>query len=316
MDTLFEFSWSNAVRPMIRVAVVLILAAAAAALSRLLISRLRDLLTREDPASEHAKRITTGTRVMQSLVVGVVSGLTLLEIMAELGVNLAPFLAAAGIGGLAVGFGAQTLVKDLISGFFLLLENQVRVGDVVLIGGTGGLVESMGFRTLTLRDLYGNVHVIPNGSVERVTNMTRDYSRYVFDIGVSYREDPDEVMAVIGEVGDEILRDPEFAPDILEPLEMLGVDRFAESAMIIRCRITTKPIKQWRVGREFNRRLKKAFDARGIEIPFPHRTIYAGTPKGTPAPPLRVVLDQANEPVAPTAPLTASGEPLQAPVSP
>jgi hypothetical protein len=129
---------------------------------------------------------------------------------------------------LAVGFGAQTLVKDLISGLFLLLENQVRVGDVVSVGDKGGLVESMGLRVLTLRDASGNVHIIPNG--DRVTNMTRDYSRYVFDIGIAYREDPDEAMRVIQDVGDALEKDVEFAADILEPLEMLGVERFTDSA--------------------------------------------------------------------------------------
>ena len=176
---------------------------------------------------------------------------------------------------LAVGLGAQTLVKDLISGLFLLLENQVRVGDVVSVGDKGGLVESMGLRVLTLRDASGNVHIIPNGSVDRVTNMTRDYSRYVFDIGIAYREDPDEAMRVIQDVGDALEKDVEFAADILEPLEMLGIERFTDSAVIIRCRIKTRPIKQWRIAREFNRRLKKAFDARD--------TIYFGLPKEGPA---------------------------------
>jgi small conductance mechanosensitive channel len=192
---------------------------------------------------------------------------------------------------LAVGFGAQTLVKDLISGLFLLLENQVRMGDVVSVGDKGGLVESMGLRVLTLRDASGNVHIIPNG--DRVTNMTRDYSRYVFDIGIVYREDPDEAMRVIQDVGDALAKDVEFAADILEPLEMLGIERFTDSAVIIRCRIKTRPIKQWRIAREFNRRLKKAFDARGIEIPFPHHTIYFGLPKEGTAPPLRIAVDGA-----------------------
>jgi moderate conductance mechanosensitive channel len=259
--------------------------------NRFLLGRMRRyLLSGETEGTEQAKRIETGVRVIQSIVVAVISIVVVMQILSEIGVNLAPLLAAAGIGGLAIGFGAQSLIKDLIAGFFLLIENQVRIGDVVNIGGNAGLVESMGFRTLTLRDLSGSVHIIPNGSVERVINLTRDYSRYVFDVGVSYREDPDEVMAVLKELGDEIQKDPEYAPDIIEPLEILGLDRFADSAVIIRCRITTKPIKQWRVGREFNRRLKKAFDARGIEIPFPHRTLYIGDPKVDRPMPLHVVV--------------------------
>jgi hypothetical protein len=152
---------------------------------------------------------------------------------------------------------------------FLLPENQVRVGDVAVIGGTGGYVEAISLRTITLRDMSGSVHIIPNGNVDRVTNMTRDFSYYVSDIGVAYREDTDEVRAVMQGVADELQKDSGFGPDILEPFEMIGVDKFNDSAVIIKCRIKTRPIKQWRVGREFNRRLKKAFDAHGIEIPFP-----------------------------------------------
>jgi small conductance mechanosensitive channel len=159
----------------------------------------------------------------------------------------------------------------------------VRVGDVVVIGGTGGLVEAITLRTLVLRDLAGNVHVIPHGGVDKVTNMTKDYSRCVFDVGIAYREDPDEVMQILKEIADELQRDPAYGPDILEPLEMLGVDKLDDSAVIIKCRIMTKPIQQWRIAREMNRRIKKTFDARGIEIPFPHRTLYWGVAKdGTP----------------------------------
>jgi moderate conductance mechanosensitive channel len=180
---------------------------------------------------------------------------------------------------LAIGFGAQSLVKDMISGFFILLEDSVRVGDVVEIAGVGGVVEEVKLRTISLRDLSGNVHVVPNGVVDKVKNMTKIYSYYLFDVPVAYREDVDEVMALLEAVGEELRRDAHFSQDILEPLEMLGVDQFAESAVIIKCRIKTKPIQQWRVGREMNRRIKKSFDAKGVEIPFPHRTIYWGEPK-------------------------------------
>lgn len=179
-------------------------------------------------------------------------------------------------------------MKDVISGFFILLEDSVRVGDVVEVAGVGGLVEEVKLRTITLRDLSGNVHVVPNGVIDRVKNMTKLYSYYLFDVGVAYREDVDEVMAVLKDIAEELRGDAKFAADILEPLEMLGVDQFADSAVIIKCRIKTNPCQQWRVGREMNRRIKKTFDAKGIEIPFPHRTIYWGEPKqGTP-PPLHV----------------------------
>lgn len=295
MDALLEMeiSFETLLQHFARAGFVLILAAVGLWANKFLVNRIRHvLLTKETEGTEQAKRIETGMRVIQSIVVALIMIVVLMQLMAQVGINLAPLLAAAGIGGLAIGFGAQTLIKDLIAGFFLLVENQVRIGDVVNVGGNGGFVESMGFRTLTLRDLSGSVHIIPNGSVDRVINMTRDYSRYVFDVGVSYREDPDEVMAVLKQLGEQIQDDPDYGPDIVEPLEMLGLDRFEDSAVIIRCRITTKPIKQWRVGREFNRRLKKEFDKRGIEIPFPHRTIYLGDPKVVRPTPLHVVVNQ------------------------
>lgn len=293
MEGVSRAVWLELATPALRILLAAVVVAVALRLTRFAIERLRARLVQRQPESEEAKRVGTVLRVVHSAAAAGIVVLGVLQALSELGVNLAPLLAAAGIGGLAVGFGAQTLVKDLISGLFLLVENQVRVGDVVTIGDRGGLVESMGFRILTLRDVNGNVHIIPNGSVDRVTNMTRDYSRYVFDIGIAYREDPDEAMRVIAEVGDGLAKDPEYAADILEPLEMLGVDRFADSAVVIRCRIKTRPIRQWRVAREFNRRLKKALDARGIEIPFPHHTVYFGTPKEGPAPPLRVAVDAA-----------------------
>ncbi|NIS59462.1 MAG: mechanosensitive ion channel [Proteobacteria bacterium] len=218
-----------------------------------------------------------------------IGGIVILD---QMGVNVKPILAGAGIVGLAVGFGAQTLVKDVINGLFILLQDLISVGDVAVFGDKGGLVEAVGIRTVTLRDLAGNVHVIPNSSIETVTNMTKGYSRYVFDVGVAYREDVDEVMDVLREIGEDMRNDPAYREDILEPLEILGVDQFADSAVIIKARITTKPIRQWAVGREFNRRMKKVFDERGIEIPFPHRTIYMGEPKEGSAPALQVHLEE------------------------
>jgi small conductance mechanosensitive channel len=210
-------------------------------------------------------------------------------VLKEFGIEIGPLLAAAGIVGLAVGFGAQSLVKDVISGFFILLEDQIRVGDVVQIAGKGGLVEKINLKTTILRDLAGNVHYVPNGHIDVVTNMTKDYSRYVFDIGVAYRENVDEVIGVIKEVDEDLRNDPDYKDDILEPIDILGLDQFADSAVIIKARTTTVPVKQWRVGREFNRRLKMKFDERNIEIPFPHITLYMGQGKQGQAPPLRIV---------------------------
>jgi small conductance mechanosensitive channel len=197
-------------------------------------------------------------------------------ILRELRIDIMPILTGAGILGLAVGFGAQTLVKDLIGGFFLTFENQVRVGDVATINGTGGLVEAINLRTIVLRDLQGTVHVFPNGSFEQLSNLTKEFSYYVVDVGVAYKEETDAVAAVLQEVGAELLADPAYAVSILAPLEILGVDDFADSQVTIKIRIKTLPLKQWEVGREMRRRIKKAFDARGIEIPFPHRSLYFG----------------------------------------
>jgi len=206
-------------------------------------------------------------------VLWLIVGLVLLK---EVGVEIAPFLASAGIIGLAVGFGGQNLVRDVISGFFIILENQIRVGDVAIINGTGGLVEEINFRTIILRDLGGVVHIFPNGAVTTLSNLTKEWSAYVFDIGVAYKENTDEVVSILAEVGRKLREDAVFGPMILEEPEIFGVDKLDNSAVVIKGRIKTVPIQQWAVGREFLRRVKQAFDAGGIEIPFPHRTLYFG----------------------------------------
>jgi small conductance mechanosensitive channel len=201
--------------------------------------------------------------------------LVTMVVLAEIGMNITPLLAGAGVIGLAVGFGAQKLVQDVITGWFILMEDTISVGDVVdLDGGHSGLVERINIRTIQLRDQEGSVHTVPFSSVTTVKNMTRDFSYYVFDVGVAYKEDTDQVVAVLREIDDEMRNDPTFAPLIIEPLDVLGVDSFGDSAVVIKVRSKTRPIQQWTVGREFNRRMKKAFDAKGIEIPFPHRTLF------------------------------------------
>ncbi len=289
-ERLFEWLSTSGLRVvLIALAMIVLLA-----LLKRVIGRLRSLYEGALPSPAQIKRAHTLTHIVRDVARIVILFVGTMMILSESGVDLKPLLAAAGLGGLAIGFGAQSLVKDLISGFFILLENSVRVGDVVEVGGVGGLVEAVELRTIRLRDLSGNVHVVPNGIVDKVKNMTKEYSFYLFDIGVAYRENVDEVMEVLQVIAEEIRRDPQFADDILEPLEMLGVDQFADSAVIIKCRIKTQPIKQWRVGREMNRRIKKTFDAKGIEIPFPHRTIYWGEPKqGKPAPLYVAGLQQA-----------------------
>lgn len=227
----------------------------------------------------HRTRVRTLLPLMRKVLMIILSVMVIMIVLSEFGVNIGPLLTGAGIIGIAVGFGAQKLVQDIITGVFILLEDAVAVGDVVKVAGIGGLVEDISMRSIRLRDLSGNVHTIPFSAVDTVTNMTKYFSFYLIDIRVSYREDTDMVGEVCREIVDEMRSEPEFGPDILEPIEVLGVDEFAESAVIIKARIKTRPIKQWTVGREFNRRMKKRFDELGIEIPFPHRTVYFGAGK-------------------------------------
>ena len=225
---------------------------------------------------EATKRINTLTHIIHSLIRIILWSIFIMIILQKLGVNIAPILASAGIIGLAVGFGAQELVRDFISGFFIILENQIRTGDVAIINGTGGLVEQINLRTTTLRDFAGVIHVFQNGKINNISNMTKDWSAIVFDIGVAYKENPQMVMDLMKQTGLELQNDPEFKDKIIEPIEIFGLDQFADSAIVIKARIKTKPIQQWNVGREYRKRLKYAFDQHNIEIPFPHVTVYWG----------------------------------------
>ncbi|MEK9684011.1 MAG: mechanosensitive ion channel domain-containing protein [Rhodospirillaceae bacterium] len=244
-------------------------------------------LTEGDLVSSRARTLLP---LLRTTLLVVLSTLVVLVTLSELGLNIGPLLAGAGVVGLAVGFGAQTLVKDIITGIFILTEDQIAVGDVVRIGSHSGLVEQLTLRTIRLRDTAGNVHIVPFSEVTTVENMTKDFSRYLFEIGVAYREDTDQVTEVLHEIGKELQSDEVYGTMIVEPLEVLGVDSFGDNAVNIRARITTKPIMQWRVGREFNRRMKKRFDELGIEIPFPHRTIYFGVDRLGNAPEGRIAL--------------------------
>jgi len=274
----------------LRIILIIILALIALRIARWLSLRLLTAFKERELESEAQKRADTlGSLIRYALKITVLV-VALVMILGELGVEIGPVLAAAGIVGLAVGFGAQQLVQDIISGFFILLEDQIRVGDVVQISGKGGLVEKVNLRMVVLRDLAGNVHYIRNGYIDVVTNMTKEYSMYVFDIGVAYREDVDEVISIIKEVDEDLRNDPKFKDDILAPMEVMGLDQFADSAVIIKARTKTKPIKQWGVAREFNRRLKKTFDEKNIEIPFPHMTLYMGQDKDGQAPPVHVAV--------------------------
>ncbi|HSV27977.1 MAG TPA: mechanosensitive ion channel domain-containing protein, partial [Candidatus Omnitrophota bacterium] len=202
-----------------------------------------------------------------------------LIVLSELGVNIAPLLAGAGVIGIAIGFGSQKLVQDVITGAFILFEDTIAVGDVVKLDTHAGAVEAMSIRAIRLRDANGNVHTVPFSAVGTVVNMSREFAFAVMDVGVAYDEDTDRVTEVLKEVGADMQADPEFGPQVVEPLEVLGVERFDASAVVIRARFKTQPLKQWAVMREFNRRMKKRFDALGIEIPFPQTTVWIGKDK-------------------------------------
>ena len=220
-------------------------------------------------ALERAKRARTLGSVIERAATVLVTGVALVMVLDLFGVNIGPVVAGAGIVGLAVGFGAQTLVRDVISGFFMILENQVRVGDVAAINGTEGLVEAINLRTIIVRDVEGTVHVFPNGAINTLANRSKDFSYYVVDLSVSYFDDPDQVAAALREVGAELQADPRLGPSILAPIEILGIDAFEDWSLKMKARIKTVPLKQWEVGRELRRRIVKAFEEHGFTIPFP-----------------------------------------------
>jgi len=224
-------------------------------------------------ALERRKRAQTIASVVRRGLSILIWATAVLIILRELDVDITPVLTGAGIVGLAVGFGAQTLVRDVISGFFLIIEDQVRVGDVAMVNGIGGLVEQINLRTIVLRDVEGVVHVIPNGEIKTLANRTKDYSYYVIDLGIDYDADTDLVSNLIRLVAGELLADPAYAPFILEPIEVFGVDDFKDSSITLKCRIKTIPLKQWEVGRELRRRIKMAFDREGIRIPSPRMEV-------------------------------------------
>jgi small conductance mechanosensitive channel len=233
-------------------------------------------------AIERAKRARTLGTVLTSVTTTLVILIAVLMILHEFGVNTAAAVTGAGIAGVALGFGAQSLVRDLIGGFFLILENQIRVGDVAAINGIGGLVEEINLRTTVLRDEEGTVHIIPNGAISTLANRSMNFSFYVISLPLSWGEDTDRVAEIVKGVGEELQKDDAYMPFILEPLEMIGVDAFEEHAVRLKLRIKTAPLKQWFVGRELRRRIMKALQARGVEMWSPQKTVALSTPAQTP----------------------------------
>ena len=225
-----------------------------------------------DHAAEPRRRaqLATLSPLLRGVAQTAIVIVALLMALSELGVKIGPLLAGAGVVGVALGFGAQTLVKDFLTGIFLIVEDIVSVGDIVRIGDSGGLVEQMTLRTIRLRDFDGTVHVFPYSEAQVLHNLTKSFSYYVFNLQVSYDSDIDSALAIMKRVGAQLQANPDFADKILEPIEVVGVDNLADSGVVLKARIKTLPIQQWSVGREYNRRIKLAFDEAGVEIPFPH----------------------------------------------
>jgi moderate conductance mechanosensitive channel len=274
--SLFSFAFARIIAILIG---TMVIAKLSSRFVRLLRSNIVQMMKRHRPgdsALQLEKRAATIGAIIRKTIAVVVWAVAIVMVLQELNFDIAPILAGAGVIGLAVGFGAQNLVRDVISGLFMLVENQISVNDIAIVNGTGGLVEEVNLRTTVLRGLDGTVHIFPNGAITSLSNMTHGFSYYVFDVGVAYKEDTDRVIEVLKDISEEMRQSQEYGPLILEPLDALGVDQFGDSAVIIKVRVKTLPAAQWQVGREMNRRIKKRFDAEGIEIPFPHRSIYFG----------------------------------------
>jgi small conductance mechanosensitive channel len=262
----------------IRVLGILIALFILSQMSKWIVKWLEKFIPEKDPlqAAEAKKRAHTLGNILRHALIVVISFIALLMILGELGIQLGPLLATAGIGALAIGFGGQSLVKDVISGFFIILENQYRIGDVIEVAGVSGLVESVSLRRTVLRDLEGKVHTIPNGEIKIVSNLSKEWARSVLDVGISYREDVDHVIEILQQIGSELVAEEPWKSAILEPLQILGVERFGDSQLVIRVVVKTAPLKQWEVGRELRKRIKIRFDEKGIQIPFPHRVLIWG----------------------------------------
>lgn len=222
-----------------------------------------------------AAQLRTLAPLLQGVTAGVVGIIGLMMTLSQFGVEVGPLIAGAGIVGLAVGFGAQTLVKDFITGIFLILEDTVSIGDIITIGEFGGVVEDMSLRTIKLRDFDGTLHIFPYSEAMVIHNKTKTFSMAVFNLSISYTSDISRALELMHEIGDELRADPDFASFILDKIEVVGVDNLADSAVMLKARIKTLPAKQWSVQREYLKRIKFAFDANGVEIPFPHLKLVA-----------------------------------------
>lgn len=236
------------------------------------IQRHLDRLSRDAKAAQSA-RVRTLLPMLRTALLAMILIFVVLSVLTEIGVNVAPLIAGAGVVGIAVGFGSQRLVQDVITGIFLLFEDAVAVGDVVQLGGLSGVVEQLSIRSIKLRAVDGSLHIIPFSAVTSVTNQTRDFAFAVIDVNVDYREDTDQVSEALREIATEMRQDPRWRPVIRDDLDVMGVDRLGDSGVVIRVRLKTEPSQRWAVAREMNRRIKRRFDELGIEIPYPHQKL-------------------------------------------
>jgi len=251
-----------------RVLLILTLASIALRFTPRILARMRKAVESRQESAEDGRRVHTLSKVIRHVVTVTVTVIAGILILGEFGISVAPVLGAAGVVGIALSFGAQSLVKDFFAGFFLLLENQIRVGDVVEAGGKTGAVEELTLRYLRLRDYSGNVHYIPNGAISVVTNRSLGFACAVVNVNIAYGESIDRAVAVMRQTGDVLCQDAAFAGKILDAIEIAGVEDLGESAVTIRCRFKVMPLEEGRVRREYLRRIKLAFDEAGIEIPY------------------------------------------------
>ncbi len=271
---------------------VVILAVGAVEVAGFVVDHMVAGVARRSGDGRRAAQIRTLGPLIRGFIQSVLVVVSVLTFLSEIGVKVGPLLASAGVVGVAIGFGAQTLVKDFLTGLFLIAEDVVSVGDNVRIGDSGGAVEAMTLRTIRLRDQNGTLHIFPYSEAQVIHNRTKTFSSYVFEILVTYGSDVDKALEVMSRLGDEMRAEPEFANQITRPFEVLGVDRLDPTGVLLKARVTTRPRDQWAVGREYNRRLKTLFEREGVEIAY--------RPVGAPAP------------TAPTTPSTARDEPARA----
>ena len=279
----------------LHVVVILILAWMLGGIGNMLIRVFRKYMNTRAGSAEDNRRIETLARVFRYIFTVLITLVAGMLVLSELGISIAPILGAAGVVGLAVGFGAQSLVKDYFNGVFLLLENQIRHGDVVEVCSKSGVVEDITLRYICLRDYEGSVHYISNGLITTVTNKSRGHAYAVIDVNIAYRENIDEVCEIMARIAGDLREDRDFAAKILDDLDIAGVQEWGDSAVTLRCRFKTVPLEQWSVRRAFLGRLKKAFDELGIEIPYPHLTVYAGQDKQGRAPAFRLDMTRDRE---------------------